>query len=96
MSDPVAWPVMAYKETSVPIKIILDGTNFYFWSSPMTIYLKEKMLWKYIIGERTRPIRAANDSEEKYLKKLEKWESQNNLEKLEKWESQITKLFLGS
>ena len=44
----------------------------------MTIYLKEKMLWKYVTGERTRPIRAADDSEEKYSEKLEKWESQNN------------------
>ena len=73
---------MACEEISVPIKVILDGTNFYFWSSQMTIYLKEKMLWKYVTGKRTRPVRAANDFEEKYS------------EKLEKWKSQITKLFL--
>lgn len=37
------------------IDVILDGTNYAYWSHLMQIFLKEPKLWKYIASKIAQP-----------------------------------------
>ena len=40
-----------------PITILLDGpTSYHAWSQNMTVFLKSRKLWRYVIGSISKPI----------------------------------------
>ena len=72
-----------------PITIMLDGpTSYHAWSQNMTVFLKSRNLWRYVIGSIPKPVpnpkSKATTAEESsktavttddYEKRLEEWES---------------------
>ena len=72
-----------------PITILLDGpTSYHAWSQNMTVFLKSRTLWRYVIGSIPKPVpnpkskaTAAEESSKTavttndYEERLEKWES---------------------
>ena len=40
-----------------PITILLDGpTSYHAWSQNMTVFLKSRTLWRYVIGSIPKPV----------------------------------------
>ena len=72
-----------------PITIMLDGpTSYHAWSQNMTVFLKRRKLWRYVIGSIPKPVpnpkSKAIDAKESsktavttddYEERLKEWES---------------------
>ena len=44
-------------EITHPITVILDGpTSYHAWSQNMTVFLKERQLWRYVTSDIPKPV----------------------------------------
>ena len=66
------------RESSQPVKVILDGTNYLFWSQQMISFLKERKLWRYVTGDIPQPTRKADETDEAFAARLDDWDSNNH------------------
>jgi hypothetical protein len=61
-----------------PIKVVLDGSNYSFWSQQMSSFLKGRKLWRYITGDKTKPTLHDNESADAFASRLDDWDSDNH------------------
>ncbi|KAL5704255.1 hypothetical protein ACHQM5_022705 [Ranunculus cassubicifolius] len=64
----------AERESSNPISVKLNGSNYSYWSYLMRNFLKGKKLWGYVSGILTQP---TNDRDPKYAELFDIWDVNN-------------------
>ncbi|GAV65462.1 LOW QUALITY PROTEIN: UBN2_3 domain-containing protein, partial [Cephalotus follicularis] len=61
-----------------PIIIILDGPNYLRWSSAMTSFLKGRLLWRIVTGDKPAPVKRSDEIDDSFANCLEDWDSANH------------------
>lgn len=61
-----------------PINSTLDGTKFVSWAQEMSSFLKGRRLWRYVIGDVTKPVQLKDEGIATYIDRLVVWDSKNH------------------
>ena len=69
---------MDRSDVSYPIHIQLNRHNYVLWAQAISSFLKGRRLWRYITGHITEPVKANDDTDEKFADRLEEWDSKNH------------------
>ena len=62
----------------LPIKTILDGSNYVICSQEMSSFLKGRRLWQYVSGDIAKPTEQQNETDVAFFERLEDWDSKNH------------------
>ncbi|CAK8566890.1 unnamed protein product [Lathyrus sativus] len=62
-----------------PIPIILDGSNYNQWTEAISEFLKGRLLWRYVTGDKKCPMRSFDETLETFINKYEEWDNTNHL-----------------
>lgn len=65
-------------EINKPIQIILDGPNHVLWAQAMHNFLKGQMVWRYVTSDISKPTKKVAETDDKFAKRLEEWDSKNH------------------
>lgn len=63
---------------TLPIPIVLNGSNYTHWVEAMRGFLKGRRLWRYVTGDMECPTKGTEETKESYADKLEEWDSKNH------------------
>ena len=58
-------------DVAQPIKTVLDGTNYVPWTQEMSSFLKGRRLWRYVIGNISKPVQQTGETDAKLVERLE-------------------------
>lgn len=62
---------MEKNDISQLISVVLSGSNYHHWCEAMHSFLKERKLWRFVIGDLVCPKQTETETTEKFVDHLE-------------------------
>ena len=69
---------MERPDTSHPISITMDGTNYVIWAQAMSSFLRGRKFWRIVTGDITEPTPTEEEDKAQFADRLEDWDSKNH------------------
>ena len=61
-----------------PIPIVLNGFNYTHWVEAICSFLTGRKLWKYVTGDMKCPAKVKDETDEKFIDRMDEWETKSN------------------
>ncbi|KAJ1398993.1 hypothetical protein SESBI_30636 [Sesbania bispinosa] len=69
---------MEKSDVAKPVTTTLNSSNYNLWVPGMKCFLIGRKLWRIVTGDICKPTKAKNETNEKFVERLEDWDSKNH------------------
>ncbi|KAJ1394467.1 hypothetical protein SESBI_34169 [Sesbania bispinosa] len=69
---------MEKSDVTKPITTTLNGSNYNFWVPGMKSFLIGRKFWRIVTRDIRKPTKAKDETNEKFVERLEEWDSKNH------------------